>query len=89
VAERRRRGSSVAQTIGGVLVGFDEQVWSRHPPAQEQVGQVDRARTVVVPGGLTVELPAEAPRAAPTWHGADSGAGARHDVAGPGDARRR
>lgn len=56
---RRPRGASVTQTIGGVLVGFDEQVWSRRPPAQERVEQVDRVRTVVASEGLTIELPAD------------------------------
>jgi hypothetical protein len=53
----RGRSPGLASTIGGVLVGFDEQVWRRQPPAQERVGQVDRARTVVAPSGLTIELP--------------------------------
>jgi hypothetical protein len=54
---RRRSGPSVGTTIGGILVGFDEQVWRRQPPAHERVQQVDRAMTVVTPGGLTIELP--------------------------------
>ncbi len=53
----RKRGRSIPQTIGGVLVGFDEQTWSRRPPAQERVEQVGRLATVVMPGGLTIELP--------------------------------
>lgn len=61
MAERDRHGGGVAQTIGGVLVGFDEQAWSRRPPAQERVEQEDRTRTVVVLGGPTIELPAEGP----------------------------
>ena len=55
--DRRRRGPSVGTTIGGILVGFDEQVWRRQPPAHELVQQVDRSMTVVAPGGLTIELP--------------------------------
>jgi hypothetical protein len=62
MAERRR--SSVPQTIGAVLVGFDEQVWSRRPPAQERVEQVGRLRTVATPGGLTIELPPDGETAA-------------------------
>lgn len=56
--QRRRRSASVGQTIGGVLVGFDEQVWSKRPPAQELVTAVDRLGSVVVPGGMTIDLPA-------------------------------
>jgi hypothetical protein len=46
----------VGQTIGGILVGFDEHVWSRRPAALEQVAQVDRALRVSAPGGRTIEL---------------------------------
>lgn len=60
---RRRRPASVGQTIGGVLVGFDEQVWRQTPPAQERVEKVDRVRTVSAANGLTIELPTEAPEA--------------------------
>jgi len=55
---RRPRGPSITQTIGGVLVGFDEQVLRRRPPAQERVEQVDRALTVAAPNGIIVALPA-------------------------------
>jgi hypothetical protein len=55
VAKRRR--SPVGHTIGGILVGFDEQVLRRLPPAQEVVAQVDRARTVVPGTGLIIEFP--------------------------------
>ena len=53
------KGQGIGQTIGGVLVGFDEQVWRRQPPARERVAAVDRLRTVVAPSGLTIELPEE------------------------------
>jgi len=33
----KRRARSIGQSIGGVLVGFDEQVWRNRPPADEQV----------------------------------------------------
>ncbi len=56
---RRAQRASVGQTIGGILVGFDEQVWSRRPPAQERVQQIDRLGTVVTPTGLTIRLPDE------------------------------
>lgn len=56
-ARRPGPGTSVGRTIGGILVGFDEQVWRRQPPAQERVEQVDRLGTVVSGAGLTVTLP--------------------------------
>jgi hypothetical protein len=47
----------VGQTIGGLLVGFDEQVFGRRPPGQEVVVEVDRLRSVSPAAGLTVRLP--------------------------------
>ena len=54
---RRSKGQGVGQTIGGILVGFDEQVWRRQPPAQERVVAVDRLHTVVARSGLAIDLP--------------------------------
>lgn len=63
---QRAHRASVGQTIGGILVGFDEQVWSRRPPAQERVQQIDRLGTVVTPSGLTIRLPDETSAAGET-----------------------
>lgn len=57
VNDPRRPRTGVATTIGGILVGFDEQVWSRRPPAQEQVVRTDRATRATAPHGWTIELP--------------------------------
>lgn len=54
---RQKRANGIGHTIGGILVGFDEQVWRRQPPAQERVAEVDRLGTVVTPSGLKIELP--------------------------------
>lgn len=78
MAERRR--SSVPQTIGGVLVGFDEQVWNRRPPAQERAEQVDRLGTVVGSGTLTIVLPEP-----PDGSGRASTAGSEEDRRSPAD----
>jgi hypothetical protein len=53
----KRRRTPVGHSIGGILVGFDEQVLRRRPPGQEVVAQVDRARTIVPRAGLVIELP--------------------------------
>ena len=59
----RRDGPATAarlrspQTIGGVLVGFDEQVLGRRPPGQEVVEQVDRSQASIPGAGLVVEVP--------------------------------
>jgi hypothetical protein len=54
---RKTKTASVGQTIGGVLVGFDEQVLGRRPPGQEIVVQVDRLHSVSPAAGLTVDHP--------------------------------
>ena len=54
---RQKTANGIGHTIGGILVGFDEQVWRHQPPAQERVTEVDRLGTVVTPSGLTIELP--------------------------------
>ena len=33
----KRAARPIGQTIGGILVGFDEQVWRHRPPADELV----------------------------------------------------
>jgi hypothetical protein len=56
---RKRSEPTIGQTIGGVLVGFDEQVFGRRPPGQEVVEQIDRLRSVSPGSGLTIELPGD------------------------------
>ncbi|HSG85325.1 MAG TPA: hypothetical protein VLA23_03220 [Candidatus Limnocylindrales bacterium] len=58
----RRRAATAPTTIGGILAGFDEQVWRRQPPAQERVARVDRAGAIATPGGLTITLPEQVDR---------------------------
>jgi hypothetical protein len=67
---QKRSEPSIGQTIGGVLVGFDEQVFGRRPPGQEIVEQIDRLRSVSPGSGLTIELPEDTPA-----RGAPDGAG--------------
>jgi hypothetical protein len=35
--KRRRRRTPIGQSIGGVLFGFEQQVWRTRPPAEEMV----------------------------------------------------
>lgn len=56
---RPKKGRGAGQTIGGILVGFDEQVWRQRPPARELVVTVDRLGTVTTPSGLMIDLPDE------------------------------
>lgn len=54
---RGPKGGSAMHTIGGVLVGFDEQVFGRTPPGGEVHEQIDRAQTISSANGLTIEIP--------------------------------
>ena len=56
---KRRRRPSAAQTIGGVLFGFEQQVWRTAPPPQELVHHARPDAPVPAGDGtmLTIELP--------------------------------
>ena len=57
----RKKRQSVAQTAGGVLFGFEQQLWRNSPPPEEVVHQA--RPDLPVPAGdgsyLTLELPDE------------------------------
>lgn len=63
---KRRKGPSGAQTIGGILAGFDGQVFRTTPPPHELVRKGDRLPAVPSDDGgtLTIELPEDCPRPA-------------------------
>lgn len=56
-----RKRPSTGQTIGGIIAGFDQQVWRTTPPAQELVAKGKRLAPVPAAGGgtLTVGLAEE------------------------------
>ena len=58
----RRKRSTAAQTIGGVLFGFEQQVWRTAPPPQELVHHARPDAPVPAGDGtlLTIELPPDA-----------------------------
>jgi hypothetical protein len=64
MAKRKRR--PVGETIGGILVGFDQQVFRSTPPAQElvQKGQPVRGLSGEDGGALEVVFPEDQPSAA-------------------------
>ncbi len=59
---RRRRKPSAAQTMGGVLFGFEQQVWRTAPPPQELVHHARPDAAVPAGDGtmFTIELPRDA-----------------------------
>jgi hypothetical protein len=57
VSERKKRkGESVGQTIGGILVGFDQQIFRTTPPVNELVAKGTPLRSVAASGGGTVTV---------------------------------
>ena len=55
---KRKKGPSGAQTIGGILAGFDGQVFRSTPPPHELVRKGDQLPSIPAGDGiLIVELP--------------------------------
>src|SRR6186713_1067738 len=75
--QRKKKGESVGQTIGGMLVGLDQQIFRSTPPVNEMVAKGDRLAPVAASGGGTmrVGLPGDpsAPGAPPHEEAADPG----------------
>src|SRR6187551_3020921 len=61
--QRKKKGESVGQTIGGMLVGLDQQIFRSTPPVNEMVAKGDRLAPVAASGGGTmrVGLPGDPP----------------------------
>ena len=58
----RKKRRSVGHTIGGILVGFDEQVFRTTPPVNELVAKGTPLRALAADGGgtLAVGMPEDA-----------------------------
>ena len=72
----QHKGRSVGQTIGGVLVGFDEQVWRNRPPADELVHHARPDDPVPASDGtrVRISLPVDDVPVLPRARRDDSGA---------------
>jgi hypothetical protein len=77
----RKKPGSIGGTIGGILVGFDQQIFRTTPPVSELVAKGTPLRAVAADDGgiLSVEMPDDATAA-------DAEA-ATTDVRGPSDPR--
>lgn len=55
----KKKGQSVGQSIGGIIVGFDQQIFRTTPPVNELVAKGTPLRATAAAGGgmLTVDLP--------------------------------
>ena len=74
--KRKKKAASVGQSIGGMLVGFDQQIFRTTPPVNELVAKGDRLAPVAAAGGGTmrVGMPGDLARpAGPDPEGADPG----------------
>ena len=62
MTRKKKPGRPVGETIGGILVGFDQQVLRNLPPAQELVEKSKPVRGLSgQDGGLEVVFPDEEP----------------------------
>lgn len=68
---RKRRGTPLSATLGGIIVGFDQQVWRSTPPPHELVKKRQPVRWLAGEGvDLGIELPSgetDGPGSACAW----------------------
>ncbi len=66
--KRKKKAESVSQSIGGMLVGFDQQIFRTTPPVNELIAKADRLAPVAAAGGGTMRigLPGDPAAPAPT-----------------------
>ena len=67
----KKKGQPIGQTIGGILVGFDQQIFRTTPPVNELVAKGDAACAAVAASGggtVTVGMPGD-PGGRPTSRG--------------------
>jgi aldose 1-epimerase len=67
---RKKKSASVSQSIGGIIVGFDQQIFRTTPPTNELVAKGDPLAAVAAAGGGTMRVgmpgdPAQPPGSAP------------------------
>ena len=63
--QRKKKAASVGQSIGGMLVGFDQQIFRTTPPTNELVAKGDRLAPVAASGGGTMRIALPGDPAAP------------------------
>ena len=56
MTEKKKKGASVGQSIGGILVGFDQQIFRTTPPTNELVAKGDRLAPVAAADGGTMRV---------------------------------
>jgi aldose 1-epimerase len=61
----KKKAASVGQSIGGIIVGFDQQIFRTTPPTNELVAKGDRLAPVAASGGGTMRVGMPGDPAAP------------------------
>ena len=66
MSPKRKKGRPIGETIGGIIVGFDQQIFRSTPPAQElvQKGSPVRGVTGEDGGDLEIVFPGDEPATA-------------------------
>ena len=72
---KKKKGESVGQSIGGMLVGFDQQIFRSTPPVNEMVAKGDRLAPVAASGGGTMRVGLPGDPSAPDASGSVADAG--------------
>lgn len=72
---KRRKGRPIGETLGGIIVGFDQQIFRTLPPPHELVQKGAPVRGVTADDGGTLELvfPDDEARTAPADAPDDAG----------------
>ncbi|HEV8404057.1 MAG TPA: hypothetical protein VGQ31_13585 [Candidatus Limnocylindrales bacterium] len=65
----KKKGQSIGQSIGGILVGFDQQIFRTTPPTNELVAKGDRLAPVAASGGGTISVGLPGDEGAPDGEG--------------------
>ena len=56
MTRKRKKGRPVGETIGGIIVGFDQQIFRTTPPVQELIAKAKPVRTVTGQDGGEFEV---------------------------------
>ena len=71
MTSKRKKGRPIGDTIGGIIVGFDQQIFRTTPPVQELIAKAKPVRGISGEDGTEFEVVfpsderAREPRAAP------------------------
>ena len=56
MTRKRRKGRPIGETIGGIIVGFDQQIFRTTPPVQEVIAKAKPVRGISGEDGSEFEV---------------------------------